>query len=146
MIPIWLAHVTLAPPVEGSGSSMCVACMCVPFAVFISQSYHTNTIFCAFVCQCVLVCSCVHVCGVILWLCCCSLMTRAVPGSWGCHSVVTNSLGRLAAAKVPAPAKPPCTPHSNTHSHTDTHQCVSCCLDSSKCVYVAVDGCFKTLL
>lgn len=66
--------------------------------------------------SCILMFFCVSMCAfvVILQLCCCSLMTRAVPGSWGCHSIVTNSLGRLVTAKTLAPAKPLCTSHMHT--------------------------------
>lgn len=166
MIPIWLAHAVLAPPVEGCESvgSACVrverisesplaGLMAKKRCRFFRVMWHLSMFVCVYVCQCAFF---VLMCVVILQLCCCSLMTRAAPGSRGCHSVVTNSLGRLAAAKAPTPAKPLCTRHSNTHTyiHTarktyayiQTHHSVSCCLDSSKCVYVAVDGRLKTLL
>lgn len=126
---------------------MCV-CMyecCVfslsPLTTLAAHKRNILWVFCFFfsyVCQCASVCLCVSVSVsvslVILRLCCCcSLMTRAVPGSRGCHSVVTNSLGRLAAAKTPALAKPPPPPsprpsphtHSSTPIHTNTHHCDS---------------------
>lgn len=143
---------------------MCV-CMyeCCVFSLspLTTLAAHKCNILCFFffsyVCQCasVCLCVCVSVSVVILRLCCCcSLMTRAVPGSRGCHSVVTNSLGRLAAAKTSAPAKPtppppplPVRTHTQAHPYIQTHTTVTPrCLDSSKCVYVAVDGCLKTLL
>lgn len=65
----------------------------------------------------------VHVCVVILRLCCCALMTRAVPGNWGCHGIVTNSLGRLAVAKATSHSW-----HTHTGTPTQTHISTVCIL------------------
>lgn len=126
MIPIWLTLPTLPPLAKTSGSSVCLSSQCV---VCISQSPLTTLVasnrrcfsqvmshLIVFVCANVLFflcsCECAHTFVVIIRMFCCSLMTRALPGGWGCHNVVTNSLSRSAGAKTPA--KPLCTSHT-TH-------------------------------
>lgn len=125
-------------------------------------------------CLCVSVLLCVFMCAICLWSSSgwCSLMARAVPGSrvvtaswltawadWLLPKAYShpNPCAHHTPAHIPTPPPPLHTQNPaskvkkknykiKNNTFTNKHHYVSCCLDSSKCVYVAMDGCLKSSL
>ena len=114
MISFWLVLHILAPLVDDNGRSVWFCAQFVasmsssPLTTMMAKDTHrfSQVMSHLSVFMCISVPLCVHECVVIFQLCCYSLMTHTVPGSGECHSIVTASLGRLAAATIPAPSKP----------------------------------------